>query len=109
MGVLEKNMTVHTTVASFYRSTVEDIAFFNSTQKHEEALPFRAARDVVMGNKMNEMINYGKEEDKIAISNQLDYTLLLSYHVQRGRLILEFFPIYYKVFDGSCQFMHFWE
>jgi len=61
-----------------------------------------------MGNKMNAMINYGIEEDKIAISNQLDYILLLSYHVQRGRLILEFFPIYYKVFDGSCQFMHFW-
>jgi hypothetical protein len=43
---------------------------------------------------MNAMINYGIEEDKIAISNQLDYILLLSYHVQRGRLILEFFPIY---------------
>ena len=48
---------------------------------------------VVMGNKINAMTNYGIEEDEIAISNQPDYILLLLYHVQRGRLILEFFLI----------------
>ena len=43
---------------------------------------------VVMGNKINAMINYGIEEDEIAISNQLDYIFLMSYHIQRERLIL---------------------
>jgi len=50
-----------------------------------------APHDVVMGNKMNAMINYSIEEDKIAINNQLDYVLLVSFHTQRRRLILKSF------------------
>ena len=45
--------------------------------------------------------------DKIAITNLLDYILLVSYDVER-RVILKFFSIDFILeFIGSCQQMHF--
>ena len=58
-------------------------------------------------NEIKAINKYGREADKIAITNLLDCILLVSYNVQR-RVISKFFSIdFILVFIGSYQRMHF--